>query len=119
MAAEIRELGDREEVFIVTDLPAAELLDLSARLAGSPVTIFNAAATDDSLRADRCRPNVIHTIPSTSQLTDAVVQYLVSKRWRDILVLKGPIRTMRLPWSRFNARRNDLARASSPSSHSN
>lgn len=76
--------------FVLADLPGAEMLALADAVADLPVTLFNVSAFDDSLRGESCRANVIHTIPSRQMLTDAVVQYLVSKNWRNILVLQGP-----------------------------
>lgn len=76
--------------FVGADLPAAMLLELSDSVRDLPVTIFNTSAQEDVLRGASCRFNVIHTIPSDRMLTDSLVQYLVSKRWRNILVLQGP-----------------------------
>ncbi len=76
--------------FVVADLGAADILALSDRVAGLPVTLLNISAYEDRLRAEDCRANVVHIIPSTRMLTDAMVQFLVSRRWRNILVLQGP-----------------------------
>lgn len=76
--------------FVVVDLPASDLLQVSDAVAGMPVTLFNISAPDDTLRAESCRANVAHVIPSTRMQTDAMVQFLVSKRWVNILVLQGP-----------------------------
>jgi ABC transporter substrate binding protein (PQQ-dependent alcohol dehydrogenase system) len=76
--------------FVLADLPAAPLKDLAHRLAGQPVVLFNISAPDDSLRGADCAANVLHTYPSQAMLADALVQYLVSKDWRQILVLQGP-----------------------------
>jgi len=76
--------------FVVADLPASELLFLSDAVADLPVTIFNISASDDSLRGADCRENLIHVIPSNRMLTDAYTQFLLSRRWQDVLVLRGP-----------------------------
>jgi ABC transporter substrate binding protein (PQQ-dependent alcohol dehydrogenase system) len=76
--------------FILTDLPAAALKDLARRLADRPILLFNVSAPDDSLRGADCSPNVVHTYPSEAMLLDALMQYLVAKRWLQILVLQGP-----------------------------
>jgi ABC transporter substrate binding protein (PQQ-dependent alcohol dehydrogenase system) len=76
--------------FILADLPAPALLDLARRLKDKPVLLFNVSAPDDSLRAADCMPNVVHTYPSEAMLTDALVQYLDTKGWMQILVLQGP-----------------------------
>lgn len=77
--------------FVVVDLTADQLLSLSDAVSGLPVTLFNVSAQEDSLRADLCRDNLVHTIPSFRMQTDALTQYLVLKQWTDILVLQGPL----------------------------
>lgn len=77
--------------FVVADLPADALLDLSSRFAGQPLTIFNIAAAEDRLRGADCRANIIHAIPSTRMLVDAMMQFIIFHRWRNILVLQGPL----------------------------
>lgn len=89
--AAVRDWAAAGTHFILADLPADVLLQVSDAVTDLPVTIFNVSATADRLRAADCRANVIHTIPSTRMYTDAVVQFLVSKRWRNILVMQGPL----------------------------
>ena len=43
----------------------------------------------DRLRGEDCRPHLAHTLPSERMLTDALAQFLVSKRWRNVLALVG------------------------------
>jgi ABC transporter substrate binding protein (PQQ-dependent alcohol dehydrogenase system) len=82
---------DSEDVhFILADLPATMLRDLAQRLKGKPAMLFNVSAPDDSLRGSDCSANILHTYPSESMLSDALVQYLTAKRWPQILVLQGP-----------------------------
>lgn len=77
--------------FVIADLPAAALLELSARLAERPVLLLNASAPESDLRGANCRANVAHTLPSHDMQAEAMAQYLVAKRWDDILVLQGPL----------------------------
>ena len=77
--------------FILADLPAPQLLQLSDALSERDVMIFNLAAPEDALRGESCRANVVHVIPSYSMLADALVQYLSFRNWRNILVLQGPL----------------------------
>ncbi len=77
--------------FVIADLPAAELLDLVDRFRDREVVFFNVQATDDSLRGADCRANVAHIIPSLSMYSDALVQYLVSRKWTNILTIQGPL----------------------------
>jgi ABC transporter substrate binding protein (PQQ-dependent alcohol dehydrogenase system) len=76
-------------VSLVADLPAGELLN--AADAGSPrkVLFFNVGATDDRLREEDCRANVIHIAPTRSMLADALAQYLVWKQWRRWFLVVG------------------------------
>lgn len=76
--------------FVLADLPAADLVAVSDAVAGLPVTLFNISASEDSLRGQDCRANLIHVIPSDRMITDAIVQFLVERRWQNILVLEGP-----------------------------
>jgi ABC transporter substrate binding protein (PQQ-dependent alcohol dehydrogenase system) len=86
----VREWSDEGMHFVIADLPAEELLALSDAVADLPVTIFNIAANEDSLRGADCRYNVVHMAPSDRMLTDAMVQFLVSRHWPRMLVLQGP-----------------------------
>ena len=54
------------------------------------VLLFNITARDDVLRQEQCRSHLLHVIPSHAMTTDALVQYLISKKWREVLVLTGP-----------------------------
>jgi ABC transporter substrate binding protein (PQQ-dependent alcohol dehydrogenase system) len=51
--------------------------------------LLNAAATDDRLREEDCRANVIHVAPTRSMLADALAQYLVWKQWKRWLMVVG------------------------------
>ena len=77
--------------FVIADLPAPQLAWLAEAAATLPVTILNISAIDDSLRGEGCRRNLFHVIPSQSMLTDAIAQFLAQNRWRDVLVLRGPL----------------------------
>ena len=91
LAQQIAGWIDAEDVhFILADLPAAALVDLGRRLKGKPVLLFNVSAPDDALRGVDCLADVVHTYPSEAMLSDALVQYLASKGWMQILVLQGP-----------------------------
>ncbi len=89
VAAGFRELTAKGVRLIVTDLAAAELLSVAGMPEAASVTLFNAAAADDRLRGEDCRANILHLLPSRAMLADALVQYLVAKRWRDLLLVVG------------------------------
>ena len=77
---------------IVADLPAESLLKLADAAKGRDILIFNAGATDDSLREEDCRANVIHTAPTRSMLTDGLAQYLIWKRWTKWFLVLGSLK---------------------------
>src|SRR4029077_6153195 len=45
--------------------------------------------SDDRLREKDCRANLLHLLPSRAMLGDALVQYLVVKRWANFLLGVG------------------------------
>jgi len=77
--------------FILLDAPAAAYKPLAAALRGRDVLVFNVSAPDDSLRRDVCAAEFVHIYPSRAQLMDGLVQFLVARKWRDLLVLEGPL----------------------------
>lgn len=74
--------------FIVTMADAETTLAL-ADAAGDRALLLNASAPDDRLRGEDCRANLLHTAPSRSMLTDALAQYLVTKRWTKWFLIEG------------------------------
>src|SRR5215472_17059561 len=89
LAAAIRDLGAKNVRLVVTDLPAAELLSVAGLPEAAAATIFDTAAPDDRLRGEDCRDNILHLLPSRAMLADALVQYLVAKRWTNLLLAVG------------------------------
>jgi len=75
--------------FILVDAPAETLLRLSDAAKGKNVLLFNIRATDENLRQEDCRANVLHTAPDRAMLADALAQYLVWKKWPRWLVANG------------------------------
>ena len=89
LAAGLRDLAAKGVRLVVTDLPAPELLSAAGMPEAASMTFFNTAAADDRLRGEDCRANILHLLPSRAMLADALVQYLVAKRWLDILLVVG------------------------------
>ncbi len=73
---------------LVADLPIKELLTLADSVDDKGL-LFNVRAQDDELRNQQCRRNLLHLTPSRAMKTDALVQYLVWKRWQDWMVIVG------------------------------
>jgi ABC transporter substrate binding protein (PQQ-dependent alcohol dehydrogenase system) len=79
--------------FFLIDLPAEAFKPLAAAVRGRDALLFNVSTPDDSLRRELCAPEFVHTMPSRAMLMDGLVQYMVSRKWRDYLVLQGPAPT--------------------------
>ena len=76
--------------YILVDAPAALVDEVARATQDLDVLLFNVTARDDVLRQEQCRPHLLHVIPSHAMTTDALVQYLISRKWREALVLTGP-----------------------------
>ena len=73
----------------IADLPREDLLAV-ARHADAPSTlVFNGRVEDDDLRRTTCFPHVFHTALSRAMRADALVQFLVWKKWTEIFLLAG------------------------------
>src|SRR2546428_444117 len=77
--------------FFLIDAAAAAFKPLAAAVKGRDALLFNVSAEDDSLRRDLCAREFVHVIPSLAMRMDALMQYLASRKWRDILVFEGPL----------------------------
>jgi ABC transporter substrate binding protein (PQQ-dependent alcohol dehydrogenase system) len=87
--AAMNALADQGVSFIVTSLDADRLLKTADAAKARGVTLFNALATDERLREQDCRGNVIHVAPTRSMLADGLAQYLIWKKWRKWLLITG------------------------------
>jgi len=76
--------------FIVLDVPAATVEKVAAATTDLEVILFNVSARADRLRQAKCQAHLLHTLPNDSMLMDALAQYLVSRKWRRVLMLAGP-----------------------------
>ena len=73
-AAAVQNLSAAAVSLIVADLPADALIKAADAGRERGQILFNAGATDDRLRQDDCRMNVIHAAPSRAMLADALAQ---------------------------------------------
>ena len=75
--------------FFIIDADS-EVLGFTARAtSGMDMLLFNISEYSDQLRASKCQAHLMHVIPNYAMLTDALSQYLVFKKWRKVLLLKG------------------------------
>ena len=80
-----------ETGLLVLDAPAATLLAIADLPEAQGALIFNAAAEDEALRSEDCRANVLHTAPSLTMRTDALMQFLVQRRWTATALIAGTL----------------------------
>jgi ABC transporter substrate binding protein (PQQ-dependent alcohol dehydrogenase system) len=86
-AAAARALAADGVRFAVADLDGPALLKAAE---AQDLLILNARAPDDALRAESCRANLLHAVPSRAMRADALAQYLALKRWRRWFLVFGP-----------------------------
>jgi ABC transporter substrate binding protein (PQQ-dependent alcohol dehydrogenase system) len=84
-----REMVDRGDRFVLTDISAKQLLSIADAAKEAGVVLFNIGATDDILREEECRADIFHTAPTRTMLADGLGQYLVWKQWRKWVLLYG------------------------------
>lgn len=77
--------------WIVVDADDDAMATLARAERGRPVLLFNISAHGDALRGTECEANLINVIPSRAMLADALAQFLVARKWPDVLVLRGPL----------------------------
>jgi ABC transporter substrate binding protein (PQQ-dependent alcohol dehydrogenase system) len=78
---------------LLADLPGAWL---PAAVDAVKLPLLNVGAAEDMLRAAGCRRNLWHTAPSERMRADAIAQFLVARRWSNVLLLTGPSEADRL-----------------------
>ena len=76
--------------FFLVDAPGGALAALAKGSRDKTLLLFNISALDDALRGAQCHPQLLHVVPSRAMLMDALAQYLVMKKWQEVLVLAGP-----------------------------
>jgi ABC transporter substrate binding protein (PQQ-dependent alcohol dehydrogenase system) len=74
---------------LVVNAPADALLALADLPEAENALIFNASAQSEALREENCRANLLHTMPSHAMRADALMQFLITKRWSDLVMITG------------------------------
>jgi ABC transporter substrate binding protein (PQQ-dependent alcohol dehydrogenase system) len=90
VAPAIKQAADAGTHFFLVDAPAEAYPPLAAAMHGRDVLLFNVSAPDDALRRQLCAAEFVHVYPSSAQLMDGLVQYLVSRKWTNLLEFQGP-----------------------------
>jgi ABC transporter substrate binding protein (PQQ-dependent alcohol dehydrogenase system) len=90
VAPAVRAAIDAGTHFFLIDAPAEAFKPLADAVRGRDALLFNVSEAEDSLRRDLCASEFVHVYPSRAQLMDGLSQFVVSRKWRDILVFEGP-----------------------------
>jgi ABC transporter substrate binding protein (PQQ-dependent alcohol dehydrogenase system) len=90
VAPAVLHAADAGTQFFLIDVPAEAYQALAAAVRGRDLLLFNVSEPDDALRRSLCAAEFVHVYPSRAQLMDGVVQYVVSRKWPNLLVLEGP-----------------------------
>ena len=90
LSTAIDELSEAGVRFFIVDIPAQPLTKLATHVQGRDLMLLNISAHDDALRQQHCQANVLHLIPSHAMVADALAQYLIIKKWANVLALVGP-----------------------------
>lgn len=77
--------------FFLIDADAAVVNAVAEATKGRELLLLNVSEPADILRGSGCWAHLAHAIPSHAMLTDALAQFLAARKWRDVLVLKGPL----------------------------
>ena len=89
LVAQVKKHVEDGVSFIVADASPQAMVELADSLKDRRALILNAGSSDDRLREQDCRSNVVHTAPSRTMLADALAQYLVWKQWRRWFLVYG------------------------------
>ena len=85
----LKEMHAKGVQFFLLDLPADAVHEIATATKGQNLILFNVSAREDRLRQEQCQAHLLHITPNYAMLTDALAQYLVFRKWKEILVLIG------------------------------
>lgn len=88
-AAAFKELYDTGIRHFVVDLAPQTMLVLADSANGQQAWFYNIGASEDILRVEECRKNILHLVPSYAMKADALAQYLITKRWKEWFLVVG------------------------------
>jgi ABC transporter substrate binding protein (PQQ-dependent alcohol dehydrogenase system) len=76
-------------MFLILDAPADDLLRIADLPEAASAILFNVAAPDRRLRDADCRANLLQTLPSLAMRADALMQFILFKRWGEMALITG------------------------------
>jgi ABC transporter substrate binding protein (PQQ-dependent alcohol dehydrogenase system) len=74
---------------ILIAAPSASILAFTDQAENASRLIVNMHSPDTALRDGDCRANLLHTIPSHAMRADALAQFLLLRRWDDLVMIRG------------------------------
>lgn len=77
-----------QRIFII-DAPLVQLVQINRWAKNKAVLLFNVSESADELRTSQCLAAVFHTIPSNAMKSDALAQWLLSRRLNKVLLIRG------------------------------
>ena len=101
MAKTILRMRDSGSYFFLIDAPTSVVSEVAQLTRDKDVYLFNTTAIGDSLRNEACQKHLFHMTASRAMRTDALSQYLVERKWKKILILRGPLTEDELMASAF------------------
>jgi len=75
--------------YVVVNLSVPKTLEIADLPAAKQAILFDVATSDDALRNEQCRSDVLHILPSRAMRADALAQYMMKKRWQKWFLVVG------------------------------
>ncbi|MCX7088931.1 MAG: ABC transporter substrate-binding protein [Methylococcales bacterium] len=74
---------------VLLNLPAEKLLVIADAKTAQAHLFLDIASSDDALRNEQCRANMLHIQPSRAMRADALAQFMLKKRWQKWFLVVG------------------------------
>lgn len=75
--------------YVILNAPASFIEKILAHPLSSKALIINGTNTDTALRKKYCQSNFIHTIASDAMAYDGLMQFLIKRNFKNILLIRG------------------------------
>lgn len=75
---------------VIVDTPEDTFVEVAEILNQLNLVTINVRHSNPALRENLCLDTLYHTIPSDRMYFDALVQFLIYRNWRKVLVIHGP-----------------------------
>ncbi|MGD8233663.1 ABC transporter substrate-binding protein [Vibrio sp. TRT 1302] len=89
MLAKLQSLYQQGERLFVVDVSSQALIKADLWASDKSVLLFNVNDSSDLFRSQQCLSSVLHTTPSNAMRSDAIAQWLLSKRLNQVLLVSG------------------------------